>query len=312
MRSFELGFYVAPAPETLPARLDALAEQEIGYFGTDGFGQWRDDTYVERVSRIIAASGMRQHSFHAPFGLMFPRREDLDQSLADNRRIIDVAAHWGTRSIVWHTRWFRGSTGDSHFADCAIMDAMQPAAIDALMSEVLPATCAYAQERNIFINLENLPLFHWGRDCNDLLDFIRKQSLPALGFIYDIGHAWCSGFDPAEPIRLARDLLRDTHFHDNLGVRQYDLARTASINDVPFYDHHLPVGLGTINWIEVVRALREIDYQYPVIFEGPTLKGHPEAKSLEQFKRSVRITISNWHAFEDMQPGISELLAIAR
>ena len=198
------------------------------------------------------------------------------------------------------TRWFRSYDGDTHFADTTVMDELGDAAIDELMAKILPATCSHAAESGININLENLPLFKWGRNCSDILDFIRLMQLPNLGFIYDIGHAWCSGIDPAAVILEAGPLLNDTHFHDNLGLRNYDLSRTATCADIPSIDLHLPVGLGTIDWIGVIRALRRIGYRNPVIFEGPHMKGLPDEKSPEQYARSVNITLANWRACEDL------------
>ncbi|OGV35716.1 MAG: hypothetical protein A2020_04200 [Lentisphaerae bacterium GWF2_45_14] len=300
MKNYELGFYVVPEPEKMRRQINVLSGMGIRYIGTDGFCGWEDNAFTEKIAEIIGKSEMKLHSFHSPFGLMFPRLENLDRSLSDNYRIIDVARSWGAKNIVWHMRWFRRYEHDTHFASVNVMDEMGQERIDELMSQVLPGTCAYAARYGININLENMPLFSWDRDCDNILGFIRNQGLKNLGFIYDIGHAWCSGIDPASPILNSGHLLKDTHFHDNYGVLDYDLNRVATIADISKYDLHLPVGLGTINWLHVIRALRQINYSSPIIFEGTHMKGHPEEASIEQYCRSVRLTIDNWRASEEL------------
>lgn len=304
MERFDLGFYVPVQlndSDDLKARLEILQEMGINHFGTDGFCGWQDGKLTDSIAKVINDTSFTLQSFHAPFGLMFPDPEKLQKSLDDNKRIIDIAASWGAKNIVWHARWFRGNDGDTHFAQTSVMDEMKTERIDDLMMKVLPATCEYAARFGININIENLPLFKWARDSYDLFSFIRSADIANFGFIYDIGHAWCSGYDPAEIIREAGPLLNDTHFHDNLGILKYDLSKTAVCDDVPFHDLHLIPGLGTINWIDVIRALHEIAYPNPIIFEGPHLRGVPGKNSLKAFERSVGLTIQNWRAFEDLE-----------
>ena len=52
-------------------------------------------------------------------------------------------------------------------------------------------------------------------------------------------------------IRRLGDRLKETHFHDNRGDT----------------DDHRPIGIGTIDWVDVIYALDDIGFEYPVIFE---------------------------------------------
>ncbi len=298
MQEFELGFYLTTSLKALPWQLEVLQERGIRNIGTDGFREWEDDDFVGKIAGLIKKAEVNLHSFHSPFGLCFTDKKDLERSLADNRRIIDLAAAWGAKNIVWHFRWFRAYTGDTHFADTSVMDKMTRDEIDAIVGRVIPETCGYAAKHGININLENMPFFSWALDCGEIIDFIKKQNQPNLGFIYDIGHAWCSNTPPAEPILQAGMLLNDTHFHDNHGIMDWNLKKTAVCADISGYDLHLPVGLGTINWVSVIRALREVQYKKPVIFEGVNFTNHPERNSLKMYEKSVDITIANWRAFE--------------
>ena len=306
MKEFELGFYLTVALDMLPWQIEVLRDRNIKHIGTDGFCEWRDDDFVAKIADYIKQSAMNLHSFHAPFGLCFTDEKDLARSLADNRRIIDVAAAWGAKNIVWHFRWFRSYEGDTHFAKTNVMDNMTKDEIDTVVSTIIPETCTYAAKHDINVNLENMPFFSWARDCREIIDFIKKQKQPNLGFIYDIGHSWCNNTPPLEPILQAGKLLNDTHFHDNLGIMDWDLTRPAVCEDISTYDLHLPVGLGTINWVSVIRALRKIKYPNPIIFEGPHFRNHPDRNSREMFEKSVDITISNWRAFEILAETLPE------
>lgn len=303
MKKFDLGFYMAvddTNPGNIREYLETLKKLNVNIFGTDGFCRWQETSFTDTIAAIILEFNMTLHSFHAPFGLRFVEANRLKESIADNKRIVDVASSWGAKNIVWHMRWFRGIKGDTHFAESNVMDSMTEKEMDALFAEIIPETCYYAAEHGININMENLPLFKWGRNCDEILTFIRSIDIANLGFIYDIGHAWCSGIDPAKVILKAGHLLNDTHFHDNLGLGSYNLNKTATCSDVPAIDLHLPPGLGTINWIEVVRALRQIKYPNPIIFEGPSLKGVPNQNTVMAFKSNVELTINNWKAFEKL------------
>jgi sugar phosphate isomerase/epimerase len=153
MKKYELAFYVDVAPEALRKKIEILKSFGIERIGTDGFMQWRDDAFTHQIAAIIADTGMSLQSFHAPFGIAFSDEKDLSRSLADNRRIIDVAASWGAKNIVWHARTLRSYEGDTHFARFAEMEALGTERLDKLTSMVVPETCAYAAEHGINVNL---------------------------------------------------------------------------------------------------------------------------------------------------------------
>lgn len=296
-RFYDLAFYVPPDSPLLDEYLAALQHMGIRQIGTDGLRDWRDEALTARIAKTIHNREMQVIAAHATRGLV-GARGSIDTDLADNRRIIDHAAEWGARDTVWHFRWFCGPTAADNWAKAEVMESTPVEQIDQRMAEVLPATCAYAAERGMEVSLENLPLYKWASNPGQLLEFIRGQNLPNLGFILDSGHAWASGLDPAEAIRAAGPLLRDTHFHDCIGPRGWTEARAYRGEDNASRDLHAIVGLGTINWVAVVRALWAINFAGPVVFEGPQIKGHPD-KSVAQWARCVDLTIRMWRAFED-------------
>ena len=66
--------------------------------------------------------------------------------------------------------------------------------------------------------------------------------------------------------------IKSIHYHDNHGKD----------------DNHLPVGEGTINWVEVGKALNEIDYDGPLISECRQVKPHEAALLLSSFMQQSK------------------------
>lgn len=296
-RRFDLAFYVPPDAPNLGEYLKGLQDLGINRIGTNGLVGWRDAALIQRIGRTIQEYSMQVVSVHSTIGLRWPEDGRIEQTLADNRTIVDQAASWGSRSSVWHWNWFRGGK-DGNYAELAVMDSLPTERIEELMAEVLPATCDYAVQRGVWINLENLPLVRWGRDSFRLIQFIRRLNLPGLGLILDSGHAHANGQDVAQVIRQAGSLLRDMHFHDNVGPQGFNFTRNATENDMAVYDLHAICGLGTINWINVIRSLWDVGFPGPVVLEGPHIKGHPD-ESLQQWQRCVELNICMWRAMEE-------------
>jgi len=110
-----------------------------------------------------------------------------------------------------------------------------------------------------------------------IIDFIRQVGADNIGICIDAGHCHLNGLDITEVIRKCGSYFLETHFHDNFGIK----------------DRHNPVGIGTINWLEVIKTMNEVGYQGEVIFEqGDYVTNH-----------------SNWMLFiaqveKDLQEGI--------
>lgn len=293
-RAYELAFSILPASPDLDAYLAVLQRAGVRHVAIHSAEDWRDHGLVVRVGEAAARHGLQIVSCHSPIGLAF--RDDIERSIADNQQFIEIAAAWGARSTVWHFRSLRGDN-DGNTAALAMMNAIDHAELDALLARVLPDTCAYAAARGVQINLENLPLLHWSRDSFEILRYIRQLDLPALGFVLDSGHAHVNGEDLPAVIREAGVLLRDTHFHDNPGPCGFDPAQAPTIDDIRACDLHLVPGMGTIDWIGVIRALWSIEFQGPIVFEAPHIPG-ASGSSVERMERDVDLTIRMWRALE--------------
>ena len=84
--------------------------------------------------------------------------------------------------------------------------------------------------------------------------------------------------------------LFETHFHDNLGP-------VGEPGPQGFGDMHLPLGLGTIDWLGVAAAIDEINYAGPITFEG---QYRFFGDTPEGFFRGVDVSMANWRAVEDL------------
>jgi len=71
------------------------------------------------------------------------------------------------------------------------------------------------------------------------------------GICWDVGHANFGGYDQYEGIMTCGERLRVLHLHDNNGKD----------------DLHIPAFQGTINWHEVMRALRDVKFAGELNFE---------------------------------------------
>jgi sugar phosphate isomerase/epimerase len=119
-------------------------------------------------------------------------------------------------------------------------------------AEAIGGLAERAEERGITLMLENL-----GRSFRRVAD-LRPifEAVPRLAFHLDVGHAHMARA-PDEPNRTAELLeafgsrLAHVHVHDNRGVD----------------DLHLPLGVGSIDWPEIVRALKTAGYDGTVTLE---------------------------------------------
>jgi sugar phosphate isomerase/epimerase len=83
------------------------------------------------------------------------------------------------------------------------------------------------------------------------VDLCERLGLEIAGICVDTGHAALGDLGPARAIRMAGEWLITTHLQDNHGQS----------------DEHLPPGDGTIDWMDVTRALAEVGYPGCVMLE---------------------------------------------
>ncbi|NLL42128.1 MAG: sugar phosphate isomerase/epimerase [Firmicutes bacterium] len=105
---------------------------------------------------------------------------------------------------------------------------------------------------DLLLCLENLVYPHEVyRSPEDMADLIKQVNRTNVGVTLDVGHAAVCGHKPAEFLHLLQDEIFHVHLHDNDGI----------------IDQHLPLGQGVVDYVAVVHALQNMDYQGVVNLE---------------------------------------------
>ncbi len=107
-------------------------------------------------------------------------------------------------------------------------------------------------DHNVGMAIENMnkPISYCSC-AEELLELIDAVGNPMVEVCIDTGHAHMTGIDVAGMIRQVGHHLKATHIADNHANK----------------DEHFAPFNGTIDWAEVMKALREIDYQECFAFE---------------------------------------------
>lgn len=105
---------------------------------------------------------------------------------------------------------------------------------------------------DVMLCLENLVYPHEiYRSPEDMAELIRKINRTNVGVTLDVGHASTCGYKPVDFLHLLQDHVFHVHLHDNDGI----------------IDQHLPLGEGIVDYVAVLKSLRDMDYQGVVNFE---------------------------------------------
>ncbi len=107
----------------------------------------------------------------------------------------------------------------------------------------LDRLCPVAQASGTALWVENMP-FAFLPGIGELLDALKRYGNDALRIVYDIANAYFIGEDFADGLRQCRERLALVHLSDT-GRQHY---------------RHDPVGLGSVPFAEVPRALAAVGY----------------------------------------------------
>ncbi len=125
-------------------------------------------------------------------------------------------------------------------------------------------------------------------DMTVLCSLVDELNEEGIGICLDTGHAFLSGFNPADCVRQIGSRLKATHIADNHGKQ----------------DDHVAPFQGLISWPQVMSALREINYQHDFAFEIHHLtSAYPMAvqADLIRFSHSLGQYLLSDRVFEDQQ-----------
>ena len=128
----------------------------------------------------------------------------------------------------------------------------------------------FAATRKVNLMLENAPPEnHAPLESIECFSHVMKR-VPALSFHLDVGHAFIENRmrGVRDYIDAFGDRLAHVHMHDNHGKQ----------------DEHLPLGKGKIDAREVIRLLKEVNYDRTITFE--VFSSHVDAvRSMRSFSK---------------------------
>ena len=273
-------------------RRDMAAVREAGVTGviTGGLHLEESSSFdlaeaAARFRRLLTEYGLRLVSHHG----IVPTFDEPggDQAHVRARLLENVAccAHFGPTALVFHPgrKWGpHASAASLHQTYLATVARHGADAVLATAAANLKAMARAAAPLGLTVALENLGRFEPLAGLTTLPELVAAIDEPNAGFCIDSGHAHVFGESVPTWLEIAGAKLVATHFHDNHARGPLVFPPTGFVISTRQTDEHLPVGFGTIPWLEVIRTLRRIGYAGPISFETGGWPGLDAALGLRQ------------------------------
>jgi len=297
--NWELSYYVPTIgwdgkimrwdPKQARARLEVLNRAGVQWMGVDGINLMEQfncdvDATVATLTGWYKELGLKMSSFHYSGPTFQPLDGGQETVRANLARNVELFAQWSPRAFVIHSDWMLGTTGGPSYRQSFASEVERhgrPAVMDTI-ADNLRYMARLAARHDIRLACENLGPFCSLPTPQDLVGLVDAIGEPNVGFCLDAGHAHAFGEDVVAWVHRTGKRLYETHFHDNRGIG---------------LDEHMAVGFGTIPWVDVIVALREINYPGPITFEAPPW---PIEDPTEAYKQAV----AWWRACENQSKTI--------
>jgi sugar phosphate isomerase/epimerase len=219
----------------------------IELFSASGHFNFRSPEHVREFANWLESTGVKLHSVHAPIdrsngrgreggapiSIAEPDKLRRIEAIDEMKWAMELAEEVPFRYFVLHMGTGRETLDERH----------QDAAFNSLEYLVI-----FAKARGLTIAIENTPGELAAPEA--LAEFLRQTRLHDLKLCFDVGHARL-GEGIAASFGFMRERVVTTHIHDNRGE----------------FDDHLVPFEGTIDWLEVLRALRSAPVELPLVFE---------------------------------------------
>jgi len=179
--------------------------------------------------------GLRVHSLHlyAPyFDLWAPYPKMVQETRGRFERVLEIAARLEARALTWH----------------GLRYGLDDAQMIAAFFDSTAWACEKAQAADVVLCVENVSWCYLRTPAHVLA--LLEAGLP-VGFTFDAFQAGESGTDPAALIRVMDGRLTTVHLADY----------------APGAPRHLLPGAGILDWSAILRALRGVSYEGPLILE---------------------------------------------
>ncbi len=201
--------------------------------------------WIEGVRRVVFDSGLIVGQTHAQLGLFAKPNLEYEPPAEIFYRNIKACAMLGCSEIVFHPVFYSDVVETEELHE-KLMDYNVRWFRDLAES---------AKASGVYIDIENtcdgrLQKLHAPfTRASDMMNLIERIGDESFGICLDTGHAHIMSQDIPNMIRVFGSRLRTLHLNDNLG----------KITPVHPDQHFFP-GTGTINFNDVFRALKEIDF----------------------------------------------------
>lgn len=240
--------------------IEACAKSKFKYMDLNFYFVSDEPDYLKCVENIKKSSEKHKIGFtmsHAPFKYnpCFDE-EQFELQVNDIKKAMECANILGIDRMTVHSG-FAFSRDSQELIDKNVR----------FFTEILK----FAEKYNVNIMVENISEVIRKRPldiqtADDILAIKEKVNHPLLNACWDTGHANTLNLDQYSNIKKLEGLLMGIHLQDNYGF-----------ND----DHMMPL-LGTVNFDEVMKGLKDINYSGPFNFEVHVFNN---AKTWPNFRR---------------------------
>ncbi len=217
---------------------------------------------IKEISKIISNTSLIPFSAHTLE--VYPELNEKPENIIPyQEKIFEKAKILGVKYLTCHFGYCKGlQSGDDFNFDNFLkrynisLNDYRKKSID-----IFKILCERAKQYNIFLTIENLPLYCLSdltTRVEDILGILNEINCENIGICFDSGHANIAGLNLYEFCLKAGEKLVETHFHDNFSK----IGKLNSTNDL-----HQICGIGNINWIDVISGLEKINFKNPVVFE---------------------------------------------
>ena len=240
---------------------------------------------AEFAGNILKENGLKVASHHCILPTFASLDGSQDKVREKMKKTIDFCSLLNTENLVLHPGELDGAHRSAQDNICRFELEEQKYGIDKILATVsgnLNFMGKYAAGFGLKIAVENLGRFTPLGSFDHLPKLITGADLPNVGYCLDTGHAHAFGESVERWMDVMGDKLFTTHFHDNRARLAYCKSEPRFTLSTKSVDEHLSPGFGTINWQDIIKKLRSMDFKQPVSFETGGWPGYDEVESYER------------------------------
>ena len=246
---------------------------ELGFKGVELIGWTRDalDNYytpetIAHIRELVDSLGMVITNFnHTPEGIA-----SLDKDLSAAKydefiRTIDVAAELGSPNVTMVSAFPFGKEHED-FIELRHIAEMQVWSYGEIGTDwaanydyyvgIVRRLCEYAKGKGLRVLIEGHP-YRWINSAQSMLRMIEHVGMDNLGMNFDPSHLFPQGDMPEWDVHMLKGRLWHTHFSDNDALTNV----------------HWRPGQGKMNWKLIMKALKDIGYDWSINFELEDVPG---------------------------------------